>query len=250
MMTTSIYRIDISTRPFARQFDDLTLTTPTIPGSGGIMLELAVLGLLKEQPLHGYELKKRLGETLGFLWGVSYGSLYPALRRLEGAGAIEIVEPAPTAAALIPTGSLTGDVAAAKLRSVAGRLTSGSRRTRTAYRITERGDALLVELLLADEERADPDKAFALKLAFCRHVPPAARLELLERRRALLVERLAASASPARGRPTKSASAPDRYLASLMEHRTQSVERDLVWVDGLIAAERDAMPTSDPSAVA
>jgi DNA-binding PadR family transcriptional regulator len=219
MMTTSIYRIDISTRPFARQFDDLTLTTPTIPGSGGIMLELAVLGLLKEQPLHGYELKKRLGETLGFLWGVSYGSL-------------------------------TGDVAAAKLRSVAGRLTSGSRRTRKAYRITERGDALLVELLLADEERADPDKAFALKLAFCRHVPPAARLELLERRRALLVERLAASASPARGRPTKSASAPDRYLASLMEHRTQSVERDLVWVDGLIAAERDAMPTSDPSAVA
>ena len=39
------------------------------------MLEIAVLGLLKEQPLHGYELKKRLSETLGFLWGVSYGSL-------------------------------------------------------------------------------------------------------------------------------------------------------------------------------
>ena len=47
------------------------------------MLEIAVLGLLKEQPLHGYELKKRLSETLGFLWGVSYGSLYPALRRLD-----------------------------------------------------------------------------------------------------------------------------------------------------------------------
>ena len=50
------------------------------------MLEIAVLGLLKEQPLHGYELKKRLGETLGFLWGVSYGSLYPALQRLENKG--------------------------------------------------------------------------------------------------------------------------------------------------------------------
>jgi len=57
------------------------------------VLELAILGLLKEQPLHGYELKKRLGDTLGFLWGVSYGSLYPALRRLERAGAIEIVAP-------------------------------------------------------------------------------------------------------------------------------------------------------------
>ena len=37
------------------------------------MLELAILGLLKNQPLHGYELKKRLGETLGSLWGISYG---------------------------------------------------------------------------------------------------------------------------------------------------------------------------------
>jgi len=52
------------------------------------VLELAILGLLKDQPLHGYELKKRLGETLGFLWGVSYGSLYPALQRLEHRGFI------------------------------------------------------------------------------------------------------------------------------------------------------------------
>ena len=56
------------------------------------MLELAVLGLLAEQPLHGYELKKRLSETLGPLWGISFGSLYPALRRLERAGAIEETE--------------------------------------------------------------------------------------------------------------------------------------------------------------
>src|SRR5215831_15058448 len=94
-----IYRGDISASPSVR-------TEP-------VVLELAILGLLKEQPLHGYELKKRLGETLGFLWGVSYGSLYPALRRLERAGAIEIVEPGPTlTAAPVPTGSITGDRAA------------------------------------------------------------------------------------------------------------------------------------------
>ena len=56
------------------------------------MLELAVLGLLADQPLHGYELKKRLSETLGPLWGISFGSLYPALRRLERAGAIDETE--------------------------------------------------------------------------------------------------------------------------------------------------------------
>jgi DNA-binding PadR family transcriptional regulator len=213
------------------------------------MLELAVLGLLKEQPLHGYELKKRLGETLGFLWGVSYGSLYPALRRLETAGAIEIVEPATPvpATAPVPTGSITGDLAAARLRSVADRLTSGTRRTRKAYRITAHGETLLVELLLADDDRSDPEKSFALKLAFCRHVPPSARLELLERRRAVLVERLTQVAKPARGRTPRTPSTPDRYLASLMEHRTRSVERDLEWIDELIAAERDAMRESDPT---
>jgi len=233
------------------------------------MLELAVLGLLKEQPLHGYELKKRLGETLGFLWGVSYGSLYPALRRLEAAAAIEIVEPLPAPPTPVSTGSITGDLAAARIRSVADRLAAGTRRTRKAYRITERGDALLVELLLADDERADPEKSFALKLAFCRHVPPAARLQLLERRRAVLLERLDRAANPSRGRASRSAgvgrlgrptpektplaastsggSAPDRYLSALMEHRTRSVERDLEWVDELIAAERDAVRASDQS---
>jgi DNA-binding PadR family transcriptional regulator len=229
------------------------------------MLELAVLGLLKEQPLHGYELKKRLGETLGFLWGVSYGSLYPALRRLEAAGAIEIVEPVEASPVPVPvsTGSITGDLAAARIRSVADRLGAGTRRTRKAYRITERGDALLVELLLADDERADPEKSFALKLAFCRHVPPAARLQLLERRRAVLVDRLDRATNPARGRAnrgagragrqaptaasTGGAGAPDRYLSALMEHRTRSIERDLEWIDELIASERDAMRTSDQS---
>ena len=57
------------------------------------MLELAILGLLKEFPLHGYELKKRLNDTLGHVWGVSYGSLYPALKRLHRQGAVEMTFP-------------------------------------------------------------------------------------------------------------------------------------------------------------
>ena len=118
------------------------------------MLEIAVLGLLKEQPLHGYELKKRLSETLGFLWGVSYGSLYPALRRLEREGAIEVVaEPTPKSAPIAPTGSVKGDLAAA--RRGAARGAKPSRRTRKAYRITPAGIASFEELLLADDPHAD-----------------------------------------------------------------------------------------------
>ena len=51
------------------------------------MLELAVLGLLKERTMHGYELRKQLGTMLGPFWQVSWGSLYPALRRLTKIGA-------------------------------------------------------------------------------------------------------------------------------------------------------------------
>ena len=45
------------------------------------MLELAILGLLYEAPVHGYELRKQLSTRLGAFRAFSYGSLYPALRR-------------------------------------------------------------------------------------------------------------------------------------------------------------------------
>ena len=194
------------------------------------MLEIAVLGLLKEQPLHGYELKKRLGDTLGFLWGVSYGSLDPALRRLEREGAIEVVaEPLALAPPIAATGSVKGDLAAA--RHGAPRATKPSRRTRKAYRITPTGVARFEELLLADDPHADDDKAFALKLAFCSELPAPARIELLERRRVALLTRLNQSR---RATATRN----DRYSRSLVEHGTRSIQRDLEWVDELLEAER------------
>jgi DNA-binding PadR family transcriptional regulator len=47
------------------------------------VLEIAVLGLLGESPMHGYELRKRLSTLLGAFRAFSYGSLYPTLRRLS-----------------------------------------------------------------------------------------------------------------------------------------------------------------------
>ena len=59
------------------------------------MLELAILGLLHEAPMHGYVLRKRLHETLGMFRTFSYGSVYPTLRRMLKAGLI-VEEPAET----------------------------------------------------------------------------------------------------------------------------------------------------------
>ena len=50
------------------------------------LLELAVLGLLHETPMHGYELRKRLNAVLGAFRPLSYGTLYPCLRDLLGRG--------------------------------------------------------------------------------------------------------------------------------------------------------------------
>jgi DNA-binding PadR family transcriptional regulator len=202
------------------------------------MLELAVLGLLADQPLHGYELKKRVSETLPSVFGISFGSLYPALRRLERAGYIEATE---TEAASgrghgVSTGSLDGDLAAARQR----RRALPGRRTRKAYRITPAGRAHFTELL-TDDGAADDDRTFALKFSFCRYLDAPERMALLERRRTDLNQRLT------RSRRTTSRST-DRYTRSLFEHRTRSTQHDLEWIDELIAEERTQVADSDQGA--
>ena len=221
------------------------------------MLELAILGLLKEQDLHGYELKKRLTEALGPWSSVSFGSLYPALSRLERSGAVEaataeaVIEPEPAPPVIPMTGSITGEVAAFRARraglrgpnAAAGLLgpnaaavrrpAARAGRGRKVYRITPAGDRLF-EQLLESETAVDDDRAFTLRLAFCRHLRPEARLGLLERRRAQLVERLARARTSFRGRRERM----DLYSRSLIEHGTEATERDISWLDSLIAQER------------
>jgi DNA-binding PadR family transcriptional regulator len=203
------------------------------------MLELAILGLLEDQELHGYEIRKRLRDELGLFSNISFGSLYPALSRLERARAVEAVEetgddlggPVPM------TGSLSGERAALRARRSAP---SRGRRGRKVYRITDEG-RLQFAALLANESGAGAEDArsFGLRLAFARYLPPQARLRLLERRRAQLAQRLTETrAAMAAG------SRLDPYARSLVEHTTESTERDIAWLDRLIEAER-ARPTHE-----
>jgi DNA-binding PadR family transcriptional regulator len=192
------------------------------------VLELAILGLLKEQELHGYELKKRLSDTLGFASGVSFGSLYPALARLEAAGAVKAVEAKSAPVAAIPlTGSLSGELAAFRARKAVARGSRGKK----VYGITNRGQALFEELLAAESQSSDDDRLFNLRLAFARYLPPDARLGMLERRRAHLLERLVQIR-------TRLKAGRDAYTQSLIEHDRETAEHDLSWIDRLIASER------------
>jgi DNA-binding PadR family transcriptional regulator len=205
------------------------------------MIDLVILGLLWEQDLHGYELRKQATELAGLRPAVSFGALYPALARLERVGAVRFADPAPPREPVLPlTGSLSGEAAAFLARKRAERA-GGPRagRSRKAYGLTEAGRQLLIDLI---EDPSTDDRAFPVKVAFCRHLPPARRLELFERRRATLAGRLAGERSSRR--PDQRISAADRldhYLRSLREHDHQTIQHDIAWLDQLIADERGAL---------
>ena len=175
------------------------------------MLELAVLGLLKERPIHGYQLSRELGDSLGGLWRVSYGSLYPTLRRLEQDGAIE---------------SEAGDERGARRKKV--------------YRITPKGEQVFLDLLQeTPNDTQGEDARFRMRLAFFRYLPPETRIRLLERRRQALQDRLstiAESLSAGRG--------GDDYGRALIEHNRSTTESDITWLEQLIAAERTKNDTT------
>ena len=176
----------------------------------GETLELAVLGLLHEAPLHGYELRKRLNAVLG--WGrvLSYGSLYPALKKLLKAGLIaEDTQAAPSTA---------------------------SRRQRIVYALTPAGEERFRALMAEAGPSAWEDGNFDVRFAFFSRTDMEIRLRILEGRRARLEERLERVQTQL-GRTQEQM---DRYATELQRHGVESVQREVRWLSDLIQAERTA----------
>jgi len=187
------------------------------------MLELPVLGLLKERAMHGYELRKQLGTMLGPFWQVSWGSLYPTLRRLAKLGAVEkVVEEKPRASRSSKSGK------ASKLTR-----THGTGRRKTVYQITPTGDEMFNRILQETGAAADAEH-FTLKLAFFRYLEPETRVALLERRRAYLQDKLAQF----RSNLLHYRERMDNYAFTLQSHDMATPESDIAWIDELISKER------------
>jgi DNA-binding PadR family transcriptional regulator len=169
------------------------------------MLELAILGLLKERSMHGYQLSRQLTDSLGGLWRVSYGSLYPTLRRLEKDGAVEkVFDPEEVG------------------------------RRKNVYRITDKGEGLFLELLEEAGHETAEENRFRIRLVFFKYLAPETRIRLLERRRAYLEDRLSTIKASLRGR----GAGQDTYTLALMQHGHDSTEQDIAWLNGLIQSER------------
>lgn len=170
----------------------------------GQTLELAVLGLLQDSPLHGYELRKRVNLLFGWSRLLSYGSLYPALKRMLRNNWIdEVTSP------------------------------SSSRRQRIVYQITPKGTEYFTAQMGDSGPASWEDDNFNLRFAFFSRTEFDVRMRILEGRRARLQERLDRAQRHAQ-------SGGDRYVSELQRHSIESVERELRWLTDLIDAERSS----------
>jgi PadR family transcriptional regulator, regulatory protein AphA len=113
----------------------------------------ALLGLLRQRPRSGYDLKQAIDRTIRHFWAASYGQIYPELKRLEDAGWI------------------------------AGRDAARGGRSRRVYRITPRGRRALEDWLHGFETRIELRDESLLRLFFADALPAEEGLGLLAARR-------------------------------------------------------------------
>lgn len=96
-----------------------------------------ILGLLSEDALTGYEIKKIVDIRFGFFWNESYGQLYPELKRLAQQGLILALDPK-----------------------------AGSQRGKTRYSITQKGMSALEIWLAEPVEKESIRLEILLKMYF------------------------------------------------------------------------------------
>ena len=177
------------------------------------VLEPAILGLLNQAPMHGYELRKRLNVVLGSFRALSYGSLYPCLKALVAAGWITGTE-SPAA----PPHALSG------------------KRARIVYQLTADGKERFAQILASSGPAAWEDENFGVRFAFFAQTDAETRLRILEGRRTRLTERL----ETIRQSFQRTRERMDEYTLELQRHGLEQVEREVRWLDGLIDNERGA----------
>src|SRR5659263_26078 len=168
--TVSMYPFDTSTALLCSGSSAKTLGQTSrrwhVRGRSDV-LEPAILGLLHQTPMHGYELRKRLNVVLGSFRALSYGSLYPCLRSLVERGWI-VGSDSPSA----PPHALSG------------------KRARIVYELTADGKEKFQEILSSSGPATWEDENFDVRFAFFAQTDAETRLRILEGRRSRLTERL------------------------------------------------------------
>lgn len=182
--------------------------------------DLPILGLLMTAPMHGYALKQRLSHYLGYFGSTSSGAIYPALRRLEREGCIELVRPAED----------RGPASATRQER--------RRRERFTYAITPLGRRRFAELM------ASTAIPLTLRLLFFHLLPAPDRLSVLVSHRAYLARTHAGLAQMLEHTRAAMQDLPPaqreecHYGFISLQYAVERLMSDLQWLDALIAEEQ------------
>jgi DNA-binding PadR family transcriptional regulator len=235
-LSRSIYRTEISARDIVLIHINPTHRGDAVGRNRTGVLEFAVLGLLYRTPMHGYELSKQLNVLLGTFRALSYGTLYPCLNKLYADGLIAKEDDQPAAAARQSARPGTRPGARQGPAARPGR----AGRSKIVYRLTAEGKERLQDLLADSGPAAWEDDEFGVHFAFFGQTSADIRLRILEGRRSRLEDRM----EGVRAALARTRERVDSYTLELQRHGLESVEREVRWLNELIASERRSEATS------
>jgi len=167
---------------------------------------LVILGLLREQPLHGYEIKQIIEEHMGDWTNIAFGSIYYALGKLEEEGFVERVATEQ----------------------------EGNRPSRNIYQITEHGQVEFLRLL-RDLWRVPQRRYFDFDIAlfFIEALPREEMLSYLRGR----VAGLEATLTHLDAHQANQDAQPEVPLIAdaIFEHSRCHIEAELAWTQDLLS---------------
>lgn len=162
-----------------------------------LTIEHALLGFVREEALHGYEIYRRLGEAdgPGLVWRIKQSQLYALLGRLEADGYLSAShEPQP------------------------------ARPARKVYQLTDAGRAAFEQWLAAPVAHGRQLRLdFLLKLYFAQRAGGPAARDLIAAQRAVCRRWLAAA--------ERAAVAESPYTRLVQTFRAGQIEAMLAWLD-------------------
>ncbi len=167
------------------------------------MLELATLGLLQKESLHGYKLKQLLEQFISGCISVNYGAIYPLLKRLEEKEYLNL--------------------------SVSEGEAGGNKKI---YAITEKGRARFQEKMQESPQESwvNARSRFMIKFVFFSHISQAQRIQLLEGRLAVCQTRL--EEQKCKPQPD------DYYLATACNRYLAVIEDEINWLTQQLKQEK------------
>jgi len=165
---------------------------------------LAILGLLQDQPMHGYEIKQAIEEQWAGCAPIAFGSIYFALNQLAKEGLVEKVTTEQ----------------------------SGSRPARTIYQISTAGEIEFHSLLREQWQAVETIRFdFDVALFFQSFLSSAEIVDALQERMATIEVRLVSLDNCQL--PAPSADMNPAIIGSIIEHQRLHLRTELQWLGAL-----------------